>query len=477
MNIRPTQASTFALVQDGLLSNFSKLVNAQEQVSSGKRILRPSDDPVGSARVLTLKARASATERYGDAIDGGKQALDTGAGVLQNGGELISEARALILQSINGVSSSQDRRLIAGQLREIKSQLLDIANTQSGGRYLFAGTAIDKPAFVESDVGGRQISSYAGNRDQQQVLVGSDMRVGMGIPGSDIFAGSAPAGARFEGLTGVAGGTSPDQGQGPMMLHVRHDSSLLSPLGGVTSAAGGANDNVIGTHSLSIDPVAGTATLGAGPARALPAASAANYADFELTNAQGDRVHLDLSAWSGAAVNGTVSGAGSISLDGSNWTTLDGVSTDLELSDTASDTLLHVDVTGVHRAGDELVSFSGTVNLFDTLETIADGLENNAGLTAQEQVRRVNLVFDELDRNHDNLLAGLTTLGARSARLASLEDQYGAVQLQLSSQITQIEDVDYSQAALEVLRAEQTLQMTQSVGTRLLQTSLLNFLN
>ena len=477
MNIRPTQASTFALVKSGLMTNFGKLVDAQEQVSSGKRILRPSDDPVGAARVLTLRSRGSATERYGEAIEGGKRALDTGASVLEQSGNLISEARALSLQAINGISNAEDRRLIAGQLREIKSQLLDLANTQSGGRYLFAGTAIDAQPFASSDVNGMQRTAYQGNREQHQVLVGADMRIATGLAGSDIFADIAPAGAVFDGLTGVAAGTSPDQGHGPLLLHVRHDSTSLSLPGGVALVAGGSNDNVIGTHAISIDPATGTATLGIGPARALPASGAANWNDFELTNAQGDSVHLDLSAWNGAATSGTLTGTGSISLDGTNWIGLDGVSTDLELVDPATDTVLHVDVTNIHRAGDELVSFSGTVNVFDTLEAIADSLEDSTNLSPADQVRRVKLVFDELDRNHDNLLAGLSTLGARSARLTTLEENYNGVEVQLAGQISQIEDADYSQVVLDMMRAEQTLQLTQSVGTRLMQTSLLNFLS
>jgi flagellin-like hook-associated protein FlgL len=426
--------------------------------------------------VLSLRARSNATERYTDAIEGGKRALDTGASALEQAGNLVSEARALSLQAINGISSPEDRRLIAGQLREIKTQLLDLANSQSGGRYLFSGTASDMAPFASSDHHGLSRTSYNGNRDQHQLLVGAEMRITTGLAGSDVFSAGAPAGAHFAGLTGAALGSSPNQGQGAQFLHVRHDSSVLTMSGGITLAVGGANDNVIGAHTISVDSAAGTVTLDGGPARALPSSGAANWADFELTNSQGDSVHLDFSTWNGASTSGTVQGTGSISLDGTNWTPLDGVSSDLALSDAASGVLLHVDVRAIHRAGDELVSFSGTVNIFDTLEAIAVSLENSAGLSAAQQVDQVKLVFDELDRNHDNLLAGLSTLGARSARLSNLGESYDNAQTQLAGQISLIEDADYSKVVLDMTRAEQTLQLTQAVGTRLLQTSLLNFL-
>jgi flagellin-like hook-associated protein FlgL len=476
MTIRPTQASTFALVQQGLLDNYGKLVDAQAQASSGKRIQQPSDDPVGSAQALNLRARVGGIERFLDAIGGGTRELDTAASVLQDAGGLVAEARAVAVEALNGIVNAGDRRVLAGKLREIKDQLLELGNSRVGGRYLFAGTQLDAAPFRASDVHGTTRVAYVGNADQQELLVGNDLRLAIGIPGSEIFAGNEFAGVVFEGLTGAALGTTANQGSGAVTLFMRHETSTLTLGAGVTLAAGGANDNVIGTHAIAIDPVAGTATLGAGPARALPAVGSPEYSDFALTNAQGDEVHLDFTTWTGAATAGTVVGTGSMSLDGTAWTAIDNVSTDVELIDAATNTVLHVDVTGIHRAEDELVSFTGNVNVFDALETIADALENAAGLTTAEQDARVRLVFDELDRNHDNVVAGLSTLGARSGRLKDLEEGYGTVGLELQTQVSRIEDADYSQVVLDMMRAEQTLQITQSIGSRLLQTSLLNFL-
>ena len=476
MTIRPTQSSTFALVQNGLLSNFSKLVDAQGQVSSGKRILRPSDDPAGTSRALTLNNRMDVTLRFMDAIQGGTRELDMAASVLQDAGGAISQARGLVLQALNGSTNAGDRRLLAEQIRQIKDQLLDQANSQASGRYLFGGTAMGGKPFGVGNVQGFSATTYSGNHDQQQVLVGSDLRIAIGLPGSDIFAASDPTGTSFAGLTGASNGLRVDQGSGAATLYVRHDSTTLNVPGGVALVGGGAQDNLIGSHTLSIDPVAGTVTLGAGPAQALPSVGSANYTDFELTNAAGDKVHLDFTAWGGGADNGTVVGAGSMSLDNTNWTVIDGVSTDVELIDASTNTVLHVNVTQIHRAGNELVSFDGTVNLFDTLEAIAVSLENPDGLSSAEQDAQVRLFFGEIDRNHDNVLAALTTLGARSERMKTLESDYGEHGTELATQLSRIEDADYSQVVLDMMRAEQALQLTQSIGSRLLQTSLLDFL-
>lgn len=479
MSIRPTQASTFAFVQQGMIDNYAKLVDAQAQVSSGKRILRPSDDPVGASQALNLRTRVDGLERFLDAIGGGTRELDTAASVLQDAGGLIAEGRSVVLEALNGSTSPADRLVLATKLREIKAQLLTQANSAVGGRYLFAGTEQRADPFRTSDVHGAARVSYAGNLDQQELLVGSDLKMAIGIPGGEIFAAQEFQGVRFEGLTGASLGATANQGRGPVTLFVRHDTSTLSLNAGgagIVLAAGGANDNVIGTHALTLDPVAGTATLGAGPARPLPGVGSPNYSNFALSNDQGDLVHLDLSAWGGAATTGTVVGTGSMSLDRTAWTPVDLVSTDVELVDATTNTVLHVDVTGIHRSGDELVSFDGTVNIFDALESIAATLENQAGLSTSEQDTRVRLLFGEIDRNHDNVVAALSTVGSRSARLKDLEEHYADAGIELQTQLSRIEDADYSQVVLDMMRAEQALQATQSLGSRLMQTSLLNFL-
>ena len=64
MSIRPTQQATFTQIQRGLLANFSALVRSQEQISSGKRIVRPSDDPVGASQALAFRRQIAARNNF-----------------------------------------------------------------------------------------------------------------------------------------------------------------------------------------------------------------------------------------------------------------------------------------------------------------------------------------------------------------------------------------------------------------------------
>ena len=217
----------------------------------------------------------------------------------------------------------------------------------------------------------------------------------------------------------MAGGTTADQGTGAEYLTLRHDATNLGTLGsvGIALVNGGAGDTLLGTNGLTIDPTAGTIQLGSGPVVSLPSPSDADYADFVVENEKGGELHLDLTAWTGAAFSGNVVGDGSISLDGTSFTALTFTETDLELRNDATGTILHVDTTGVRVAGNELVTFDGTTNVFDLMQGIAEDLRNADGLDPSQVLTRLNLRLGELDRNHENVLVSAGTLGSRSRRL------------------------------------------------------------
>jgi flagellar hook-associated protein 3 FlgL len=476
MAIRPTQASTFAMIRMGLMQNFSKLATAQEQVATGKRIRRPSDDPVGASQALGYRNRLSVGDRYQAATQNGRSLLDTAASNLQDASGLLAEVRATLLEAMSGTQSANDRQVHADELRLVRDRLLTIANAKSGDRYLFGGTVTGTQPFEPARANGRETVAYVGNDEQQELLIGLGETVGVGVPGGDVFAGVQRTGTQFAGLTGAASGTTADQGTGYDTLVVRHDATNAAFSNGVQLANGGNSDTFVGTHTLSIDATAGTVRFDNGPALALPVVGSPNAADFTVTNERGAEIHLDFSAWNGASSTDTVVGDGSISIDGVNWTTLDFVDPDLELVDADTGSVLHVDTTGIGRAGDELVIFGGAVNLFDVMQGIVEDLENPSGLDADEQVARLNLWLGELDRHHANVLGATGTLGARSEHLAGVSARLDDAAVEVKGLLSNVEDADYSEVVLEMSRAEQTLQLAQATSVRMIQNTLLNFL-
>jgi flagellar hook-associated protein 3 FlgL len=473
MAIRPTQQAIFSQIQRGLTFNFGALVRSQEQVASGKRINRPSDDPVGASQALAFRRQIAAAERSKTVVDGARVMLDTASSSLQDAGGLVAEARSILLQAMNGTQSPDDRKLLGNSIALIRDRLLEIGNQRTGNRFLFGGTATNFMPFVESDVAGTPRVNYAGSDESQEVLVGLESLLTVTLPGDEIFALKQRTGTQFSSLTGVRSGTSADQGTGYVELVVRHDATTASGLTGGVTLGSSAADTIVGDHTLIVDGVANTVQLDNGAAMPIPSS---NLGNVVVVNEHGAEVHLDLSAYSGASFSATLSASASVSLDGVNFTAVTLTETDLQLVDAASATVLHIDTRQLHRAGTELVTFGGTVNVFDVLGGIAADLENAGALAPGDLLERLDMWLIELDRNHENVQIATGELGSLSQRATGLGEAFDDEMTQVRGLLSNVEDVDFTNAVLEMTRAEQTLQLAQATSMRLTQNTLLNFL-
>jgi flagellar hook-associated protein 3 FlgL len=131
----------------GLQDTYGKLAESQQQVSTGKRILKPSDDPVGVSVALGLRRDQAAGDAWGKNIDDSMTWLNTTDGALGQALDVVAQARELAVQGGNGTMSAGARGLIADQIDALRSQFAEIGNTNVGGRYIFGGTATTTPPF------------------------------------------------------------------------------------------------------------------------------------------------------------------------------------------------------------------------------------------------------------------------------------------------------------------------------------------
>lgn len=476
MNIRPTQNTNFSLVRNGLAINLSKLITAQEQVSTGKKLLRPSDDPVGASTVLGLKRQLGGVGQFLESISTSRPMLEAGMASLNETGSILAEARSLAINGLNGTLSQDDRMSLASELRLLKERLLEMGNAKLGDRYLFAGTASTTQPFREDSVSGLTRVSYNGNEESRQVEIGSGVDLAINLPGSEIFGKYEVSSVTLGSLTGLALGPTANQGSGYGYVHVRHDATLGSPGSGVTLANGGADDTLVGDRALVIDGAAGTVRLGTGTVMPIPNASHPDLDHFGVSDENGAFVYLDFSSFDGTSSSTTLTGEASISLDETTWQPLDLTQTDLELVDAGTGTILHLDTRRVVRATSELYSFEGGVNGFDVLQGMIEDLENIHDLTGPELRDRLASRLGELDRNFENVQSAQGTLGARTQRLNSGAERLGEFEKTLKGLISDREDADLASVILDMTKAEQTLQVAQASGTRLLQTTLLDYL-
>lgn len=132
---------------DGMNSSMSTLLRLNEQASSQKKINRPSDDPSGAAMVLDLQSHINSLAQYDENIQTAKGWLDTANEQLGTISKTITRIQELANQGATGTVTDKQRGLIATELRELQVQLIGLTNGDYAGNSLFAGAAINRPAY------------------------------------------------------------------------------------------------------------------------------------------------------------------------------------------------------------------------------------------------------------------------------------------------------------------------------------------
>lgn len=139
------QRSTLANLQ----TNLTRMSNLQGQMSGGKVISKPSDDPAGAAQAMGLRAQQRATKQYQRNADDGLAWLTTIDTAMQSSVSTLRRVRDLTVQGGSGALGPTSREAIATELEGLRDGLLDLANTSYLGRQVFAGTSDAGVAFTD----------------------------------------------------------------------------------------------------------------------------------------------------------------------------------------------------------------------------------------------------------------------------------------------------------------------------------------
>ena len=180
---------------NSILGQQSRLQQTQMQLSTGKKILTPSDDPVAAARSIDLNQGIKQTEQYQSNINAARQRLSLEDGVLQNATEVLHKIKELGVQGLNATNSPSDRIIIATEMESLNEHLVGLANTRNAnGEYLFSGFKSATQAFSKNTVSGGY--TYAGDSNQRTIQIGETRQIADGDPGINVFgtpANSLPA--------------------------------------------------------------------------------------------------------------------------------------------------------------------------------------------------------------------------------------------------------------------------------------------
>jgi flagellar hook-associated protein 3 FlgL len=195
-----------------MLDRQSAVSRAQMQISTGKRILSPKDDPPGAAYALDLRTTISQVEQYQDNAIRAEARLELQEATLKGVDDLMPRIMELAIQGQSDTYTPAARQAIAQELRQLNDELMALANTQdSDGEYIFAGYDADAIPFSNPADG---VFAYSGDMGTRSLQISATRQVQDRENGFDVFMNieTAAAGRRnvFETVHGIIAGLEAD---------------------------------------------------------------------------------------------------------------------------------------------------------------------------------------------------------------------------------------------------------------------------
>src|SRR5690554_6980179 len=124
---------------NAILRNQAEVSKTQQQVSTGRKVLTPADDPVGATKILQMQQSMALSSQYVRNMDAADNRLKTEEAAFQTISDRIARLKELTVDAGNGSYTQTDRQADAAEIHQIQEQLADLFNTKdAGGEYIFA---------------------------------------------------------------------------------------------------------------------------------------------------------------------------------------------------------------------------------------------------------------------------------------------------------------------------------------------------
>jgi flagellar hook-associated protein 3 FlgL len=438
----------------GLTRNQFELFKLQNQMSTGRRVLTPADDPVASAQALVTTQSKAVNSLYSDNQGNAEAQLKLVDGNLSGVTDLLQNIRERAVQLGNATLTDKERAFIASELRSQFEELVGLSNEQNGeGQYLYSGyQGATLPFAVNPNVSatflaGNASVNYFGDEGERLLQVAASRQMGVTVSGNDAFMrvrngnGVFSVGTLANAVTGqVNSGTgladsgtvldiakwdaSPVQPQ-DFRIQFRLDSTVVPPVTYYTL-----------TDSTGANSLYDNAALTAGPPYAGP-------------------------QWQTFTPGQAISFSGLDAAFG-------------------GDLGVQVVVGGSPGDGDQFaVKSSDNQSIFDTVSNLVAVASQPIPVSAGGNTEFMNDLAGQiaaLDRGLDNVLRVRATVGSRLAEIDALKSVGEDLDLQYSERISNLQDLDYAKAISDLTRRQMQLEAAQQTFARVTGLSLFNVL-
>ncbi|MEM6960606.1 MAG: flagellar hook-associated protein FlgL [Myxococcota bacterium] len=184
--MRVTDSMLYELNRINIAKSREEVAQAQETLTTGRRVQDPSDDPADFAAARRERSREARAAMHKESAERAIANLQLTDDTLANVTDILNRARELATQTANDTLNAGDRLNAASEVEELRQQLISLANTQGqGGAYLFAGYLEDAPPFDAS-------GTFVSDQNVREVEVAPGVRMPMKINAQAAFEPGAP---------------------------------------------------------------------------------------------------------------------------------------------------------------------------------------------------------------------------------------------------------------------------------------------
>ncbi len=181
--MRVTESNSYRNLLRDLSRIQDRMQVSQAQVSSSKRLSKPSDDPAAAGDVVRLNGETSEVEQYLRNLDSGRGRLDFADTVLDNVGQMVERIRNLGILSMSDKSKGP---LYSVEIAGLRDQIISSSNSTYQGKFIFGGSATGVPPYL---VNPDKSVTYVGNDDQVKLQINRTATLQVQVAGSEVFSG------------------------------------------------------------------------------------------------------------------------------------------------------------------------------------------------------------------------------------------------------------------------------------------------
>jgi len=185
--VRVTQSMLSTNMLRNLNTSYSKMSKLQDQINSGRKFARPSDDPVAAVKGMDYRVQLDKIGQFTRNVNEMKSWIDTTDSALSDVTSALTRVQELVTQAANDTNTANERQKIAVEIEQIQQQIRDVANTQVAGKFIFSGTNTSSPLFTNDQIADH--ANLTGLNQDVSFEVGDGIVMAANTPGYEMFKG------------------------------------------------------------------------------------------------------------------------------------------------------------------------------------------------------------------------------------------------------------------------------------------------